>query len=136
MRTLCRIGRVIALSGVVAFLGCDDATAPDENDHGAIAQPSLPPADATPLGRIGLTLIDATSWVFSSINDTDKRSQMQSTLEELAEHLTTGAYDAARSDVTKARVLRASLDAIDGSETGPIEIALDETDAALREIDK
>ena len=102
-----RIARVIALSGVVGLFACQDTTAPEETDQADLAGPSLVVLQMTPLGMIGTTLVDAT-----------------------------GAYDAARADLTKGIAIRASLDAIDTVEIGPIEVSFSETDTELKAIGK
>ncbi len=131
-----RIARVIALSGVVGLFACQDATAPDATESVDLAGPSLAVAQTTPLGMIGLSLLDATGWVLSSINDAGKRAEMQATLKDLSAHLVSGQWDAARAGVTKARAIRTSLDAMDELEIGPIEVSLDQTDGELKAIGK
>jgi hypothetical protein len=135
-RSVFRIARVIAIGGVVGLFACEEATAPEETDQLDLAGPSLAVAQTTPLGMIGTSLLDATNWVLPSINSAGKRADMSATLQDLASHLTTGAWDAARADVTKARAIRASLDATDEVEIGPIEVSLDQTDNELKAIGK
>ena len=125
-----------ALGGVIGLCGCEDTTAPGATDQANLPGPSLVVAQTTPLGMIGTTLIDATSWVLPSINNASKRADMQATLKDLANNLTSGAYDTARSNVTKARAIRASLGDEDAVEIGPIEVSLDETDVELKAIGK
>ena len=131
-----RIARVIALSGVVGLFACQDTTAPEETDQADLAGPSLVVLQMTPLGMIGATLVDATSWVLPSINDATKRTDMQNTIKSLANNLVTGAYDAARADLAKGIAIRATLDAIDTVEIGPIEVSFSETDTELKAIGK
>ena len=131
-----RVARVIAVCGVVGLFACEDATAPNEADGVDLAGPSLAVAQTTPLGMIGTSLLDATSWVLPSINNAGRRADMTATLKDLAGQLTTGAWDAARASVTKARAIRTSLDATDEVEIGPIEVSLDQTDVELKAIGK
>ena len=131
-----RIARVIALSGVVGLFACQDTTAPEATDQADLAGPSLVVFQMTPLGMIGSTLVDATSWVLPSINNTTKRTDMENTIKSLANNLVTGAYDAARADLTKGIAIRASLDAVDTVEIGPIEVSFSETDMELKAIGK
>jgi len=135
-RRVSRIARVIAIGGVVGLFACQEVTAPDATDDLGLSGPALAVAQTTPLGMIGLSLQDATGWVLSSINNAGKRSEMQATLKDLASNLVSGAYDAARANVTKARDIRTSLDAIDELEIGPIEVSLDQTDAELKKVGK
>ncbi len=131
-----RIARVIALSGVVGLFACEDATAPAESDDLGLSGPSLAVAQTTPLGMIGLSLMDATGWVLPSINSASKRLEMEAGLKSLANNLTIGNWDAARADVTKVRALRLSLDPVDEIEIGPVEVSLDQTDNELKAIGK
>lgn len=135
-RSGARIARVIALSGVVGLFACQDTTAPEETEQADLAGPSLIVAQMTPLGMIGSTLIDATSWVLPSINNLTKRTDMENTLKSLANNLVIGNWDASRADVTTALAIRESLDAVDEVEIGPIEISLSEADAELKKIGK
>jgi len=135
-RGVSRTARLIAIGGVVGLFGCQDATAPDATDDLGLSGPALAVAQTTPLGMIGLSLVDATSWVLSSINNAGKRSEMQATLKDLSSQLVSGDYTAARANVTKARDIRTSLDAIDELEIGPIEVSLDQTDAELKKVGK
>src|SRR5688572_355514 len=135
-RRVSRIARVIAIGGVVGLFACQDATAPDATDELDLAGPALAVAQTTPLGMIGLSILDATGWVLASINNAGKRSEMQATLKDLAGNLVSGSYDAARANVTKAREIRFSLDATDEIEIGPIEVSLDQTDTELKAIGK
>src|SRR5688500_11537330 len=135
-RGVSRTARLIAIGGDVWFCGRQDVTAPHETDDLGRSGPALAVAQTTPLGMIGLSLLDAAGWVLSSINNAGKRSEMQATLKDLAGNLVSGSYDAARANVTKAREIRTSLDAIDELEIGPIEVSLDQTDTELKAIGK
>ena len=132
------IARVIALSGVVGLFACQDATSPEAKSGGpaGLADPAASVAQTLPTGMIGGSIVDATTWVLSSINDLQTRSNMKAAIKSLADHLVSGQLDAARADVTNARAVLASVDAVDAAEIGPIGVSLDEADKALADVGK
>jgi hypothetical protein len=132
-----RMSQLVALSGSLALFACQDATSPEDAKSTTLAAPSLIISignNTTPLGEMGLTLVDATNWVLPSINSTEIRATMETTLQSLATHIGMGQYALAREDVTVARVLMTKLDVVDTAEAGPIGVSLDEIDAGLKKI--
>lgn len=136
-RFLLRIAQLTALSGSLALFACQDATSPDDAKSPELNAPNLITSignNTTPIGDMGATLVDATSWVLPSINNGTIRASMKSTLQSMADHIAALQYALARKDVTTARDLMTKVDAIDYLEIGPVEVSVDEIDAGLKRL--
>jgi hypothetical protein len=132
-----RIAGAIGLSASLALFACQDATSPEDAKSSTLAAPNLITSignNTTPLGQMGLTLVDATNWVLPSINSENIRSSMETTLQSLANHIGSSQYALARQDVTTARDLITKMNEVDYYEVGPIGVSLDEIDAGLKRI--
>jgi hypothetical protein len=132
---LSRAASVLALSGVVALSACQDATSPEKVDSpteiGALTPAAQVVANAT-VEETASTIVDATSWVLSSIEDADARANMASKIQAIADHAAAKQYTLARQDVTAARAIMSKLDEGQLTEIGPIDVSLFEIDAALK----
>lgn len=133
-RSGARIARVIALSGVVAVLACGDSTSPQRAKPvpEAPAVPAPPAAaPSTPLGMLGASLDDATSMFVPTMQDPEKRAQLQAVIKDLSEHLMAANIDLSTKDLAAGRALIASVEEVQQIELGAIGIAFDQIELAL-----
>jgi hypothetical protein len=133
-RSGARIARVIASCGVVGLFACQDATSPEvvSSDEIGALTPAAQVAANMSVEEMASTLVDATGWVLSSIEDADARANMAAKLQAIADHVAANQYSLARQDVNAARAIMSTFDEAQLTEIGPIDVSLFEIDGALK----
>lgn len=117
-----------ALIGVFGAAGCSDVTGPQSGSTTTAASPPAAPAPPVPPGRLGDlggSLHEATSH-FVLLMDDQPRTRLEKSLGALAEHLSAGKVNAARTALAEAQALIDSYDSVTKVEIAPVALALEQ----------
>jgi hypothetical protein len=127
---------LLALCGVLAMSACQDATSPENavtpSDKIETLTPAAQLAANASVEDIASTIVDATSWVYGSIEDVDARAGIAANIQAIETHVAAKQYSLARKDVTAARAIMSKFDEGQMTEIGPIDVSLSEIDGALK----
>jgi hypothetical protein len=129
-RTLSRIARVIALSGVIALAACDDVTAPEEAKPAA-PELRLSQTATDELGELSASLDDMTGWSLAALPDAQGTANIVGILNGLKGHLASGRIAACEQDLVDARAILSGLSENEQVELGGVGATLDLIQAAL-----
>ena len=125
-----RFAQIIALSGVIAIVACQDVTAPEEAKVPELRMgQSSAAGDA--LGTLSSNLDDMTGFSLAALPDSKGKANIVGVLNGMKGHLNSGSIAACQQDVTDARAWFGSLSEVEKVEVGHVSLALDVIQAAL-----